>query len=146
MPRLIKPIDYRGAVLNVEVGVTSLQRKTRERTGLPRVNPSIVPALLDTGASTSAIDPDLAIVLQLRPASTSRVHTPTSGDFGELRAVYQIHFSFVGPEPLVVSDSLFVVGCDRLTPNGYFMLIGRDILDRCQFLYDGPKGEFTLTY
>ena len=146
MPRLLRPIDYRGAVLNVEVGITPLQRKTRKRTGLPRVNPSIVPALLDTGANVSAIDPSLVILLQLRPASMSQVHTPTSGVFGELRAFYQIHLGFVEPESVVIADSLFVVSCDRLTPNGYFMLIGRDILDRCEFLYDGPRGEFSLTY
>jgi hypothetical protein len=146
MPRLIRPIDYRGAVVNIEAGITRLQSKTRKRLGLPRVNPSIVPALLDTGANTSAIDPDLAIILQLRPASTTRVHTPTSGELGEDRSLYQIRLSFVEPEDILISDSMFVVGCDRLTPNGYFMLLGRDILDGCEFLYDGPRGEFSLTY
>ena len=29
---------------------------------------------------------------------------------------------------------------------GYQILIGRDILARCQFLYDGPANTFSLTY
>ena len=29
---------------------------------------------------------------------------------------------------------------------GYQALVGRDVLGRCRFLYDGPSGRFKLTY
>ena len=29
---------------------------------------------------------------------------------------------------------------------GYQILIGRDLLDRCDFLYSGRRGRFTLAY
>ena len=34
----------------------------------------------------------------------------------------------------------------KLGSPGYQVLIGRDILARCQFLYDGPASTFSLTY
>ena len=146
MARLLKPIDYRGAVINVEVGPTRLQVETRRKRGQSRVNPSIIQGLLDTGASVSAIDPFVVLALQLTPVGMADVHSPTSGDDLEGRLLYRLRLGHIEPEVGGVFDALTVVGCDPLAANGYLMLIGRDVLDRCEFLYDGPKGEFTLTF
>jgi hypothetical protein len=34
----------------------------------------------------------------------------------------------------------------ELASQGFFVLIGRDILDSCVLTYDGPRSRFTLEY
>jgi hypothetical protein len=34
----------------------------------------------------------------------------------------------------------------RVSQTGTEVLIGTDVLEKCQFLYDGPADSFSLTY
>ena len=47
--------------------------------------------------------------------------------------------------PLVFA-TIPVVCCELLTSQGFHALIGRDILDRCLFVYNGSVKLFTLAY
>ncbi len=46
-------------------------------------------------------------------------------------------------EPL--SKAIEVVECE-LASQGFFALIGRNFLEACQFIYDGPSKSFALQY
>jgi hypothetical protein len=55
-----------------------------------------------------------------------------------------VHPSGNARDNLVIRDlSVFEVS---LTPLGYQVIIGRDVLAKCRFLYDGPGDEFELAY
>jgi hypothetical protein len=42
-------------------------------------------------------------------------------------------------------NALPVLGSD-LKPHGFEVLIGRDLLRECLFIYDGTAGQFTLAF
>lgn len=75
-------------------------------------------------------------------------NVPTSGGLS-IGWQYRINLTVRQPEgssvPNLVVYDLLVLGLALGTPS-YQVLIGRDVLDRCQFLYDGPKQEFSLGY
>lgn len=47
--------------------------------------------------------------------------------------------------PLIVA-TLPVISAELLVVQGFHALIGRDILDRCLFVYNGTTQLFTLAY
>lgn len=145
MARLIRPIDDRGPVVALRIGLTRPQAAERRRRGLAALSSLDVPALIDTGASTTAIDPYIVQALELISVARSTIHTP-SGVSAEEYELYRVQLKFAEPEIPDFAAGLRVVGCSRLSANGYLMLLGRDVLDRGVFTYDGPAGTFTLDY
>jgi len=93
-------------------------------------------ALIDTGASVSAIDLSVISRLQLNPIGVVSVGTaggPTR------RNLYPARFIL----PRLVIDLEAVIGAD-LSPFNIIALIGRDILSRFIMIYNGPAGRITL--
>lgn len=50
-----------------------------------------------------------------------------------------------GGSPLIF-QTIPVIAADLLEAQGFHALIGRDILSRCLFSYNGEVGIFTLAY
>lgn len=128
-----------GPLVSVEIGYDP---DFRPNAGLlPAIPAMRYNALLDTGASATGIDVELADYLNL----------PVIGESGELagalgvgqsqeyRAVIQI------PELNVVFNGP-VIGV-RLSAGRqpYDAIIGRDFLRRLRLVYDGPSGEVTIS-
>jgi len=94
------------------------------------------PALVDTGASISAID--LSIIQRLNLHSIGVATIGTAGRPSR-RNLYPARFTL----PFFVADLGRVIGAD-LIPFQITAIIGRDILSRIILIYQGPANRFTL--
>lgn len=95
-------------------------------------------ALIDTGASLTVINPELAQSCKL--AQTGFTKVSSAGRIDDY-PTYAARIQFIGTT-LRGFEVIPVVGC-RLPQQAISCLIGRDILRRWKFTYDGRSGEFT---
>lgn len=106
---------------------------------LPQPHP--VTAIVDTGAQTTVLNPDVVARLQLKPVGVAYVNTPTTTVPVQCRR-YHVNIYF--------SDDFVVENVFALeAPMGgqpYQCLIGRDVLHLGKLHYDGPANEFTLQF
>ena len=97
-------------------------------------------AIIDTGASVTCIDEELAtkmglpVIDQLAMASASHDKT--------MQNVYPVTLELQGL-PMGV-DAPRAVGA-ALKAQGIVALIGRDVLQHCTLYYNGPAGQITLS-
>jgi hypothetical protein len=144
MPALSGRIDDQGPILYVLVMQSPQRVEALKKAGRPFAAPVSARSIIDTGAAGSALDRTLIAALGLEHRGVASIHTPSTGSAYVQRD--QFDASLVlgegRPDPLVLT--LPVIECD-FAGAGFPALIGRDVLARCQLLYDGPAGAFTLT-
>jgi predicted aspartyl protease len=110
-------------------------------------SPIPIYALVDTGASCTCVDPTVLDGLALTPTGSVSVNTPSTGTTPH--ESYQYDVALVIPAPNgtpLVFQTIPVVAASLLAAQGFHALIGRDILSRCFFAYNGELGFFTLAY
>lgn len=104
-------------------------------------------ALIDTGAETSALD--TSVVAKLRAVGAKYItvtpsNAPALGGWG-LAPVLLVRLALTPPQgPPLVERNVLVqeLPIGRL---GYDVLVGRDVLRRCDFHYLGRTTRFELT-
>lgn len=87
-----------------------------------------------------------------RPRVRVRQHNVPGGTAAGVvqQNIYPLHFTFpgLGPKPLEV-ESQRTVGVNLSAVgggHGFIVLVGRDLLANCVFIYNGPQGMFTLAW
>lgn len=137
-------LAFRGPTVLVDIGFDpaffgSTLPSASGATAAPVAIPSVqVPALIDTGASESCIDEELAQLLQLPLINT----TVQSGIGGSIRLnMYLAHIVIPG----VVTEYGQFTGV-HLQAGGQFhrALLGRRLLDDVLLVYDGRTGTVSL--
>ena len=109
--------------------------------GIELSPPQPVTALIDTGAHTTVLTPDLVRRLKIQPVGKAPISTPSTTS-SILCDRYHVNLYF---EEDFVVENIFAIEA----PMGgvpYQCLIGRDILRFASLLYVGPANEFTLTF
>jgi hypothetical protein len=81
----------------------------------------------------------------LDPRGIVRIHTPSTGTNYEERNQYDASLVIGEGYPTPLTLTLPVLGCD-FASEGFLALIGRDVLDRCFLMYDGPEKTYTLFF
>jgi hypothetical protein len=148
VPRLSGLLQPEGALVAVEVGLS--QTEVRRLRSAFRPIPAAVAlhALLDTGAECSCVDPRAVATLALPFANVGLANIPALGGLAPITQ-YEACLTIVHPSGdsrlNLVVDGLFLAEVP-LAALGYEVLIGRDVLARCRFMYDGPGGRFLLRY
>lgn len=100
-----------------------------------------VRALIDTGASLTVINPQIAATCKLKQTGHQKINA-VGGEAGEFPE-YACAISF--PETELPSlDTARVVACPIIRQPFFSCLIGRDILRKWLFLYDGRSGEVEI--
>lgn len=116
-----------------------------KRAGRPFSPPEQILALLDTGAHSTCLDRQIIARLGLAQSGVTAVHTPSTGSNYETRGTYDTTLALGDPQAQGLLVTLPVVESD-FASEGFFALIGRDILRRCVFTYDGPADAFSLAF
>jgi hypothetical protein len=104
-------------------------------------------AIVDTGASISAVDATVIARLGVQPVGTANVGT--AGGI-QTQSTYPARLSFPGTNlPSMEFNSLLGanLGGQVITgpmPGNLIVLLGRDVLEHFVFIYNGPNGMFTL--
>jgi hypothetical protein len=148
MPVTRVPIGSDGPVVDLVfwIGRAAAHALTAQGYAVP--TPPTIRALIDTGASRTAIHPAALGLIHSPPAGTAKVRRP--GSKGAFRVVdlHDVRLAFAGvptPSSGAAWAEIEAVAVMPADP-GILALIGRDMLAHCQFLYDGWKGELLLVY
>ena len=132
-----KHLVYFGPTLKVDIGFDPTYTPDSGR--LAKVSVTGVDALLDTGASESCIDTDLATQLNLPVVG----HQTLRGAHGAKKV--KVHLAhIVVPSLEIVIHGKFA-GVDLIAGGQrHHALIGRTFLQRLTMVYDGATGKVTL--
>jgi hypothetical protein len=103
-----------------------------------------VRGVIDTGTDITGVVANLLAQLGLAPGDPVSTHTAGGSVWTNL---YEISLSVPGPTPsaglLVVRSDLLVMELAAGLPD-VDLLLGRDVLDECLFVYDGQGKSFLL--
>lgn len=148
MPHFTLQTSPQGAVIDAWIAVSAARHAALTEAALPIPNPIQIRALIDTGATSTCIDPSVLQTLNLTPTGSTTVETPSTGGIPVSADQYDIGLIVPAGDkqrPLMVPN--LPVICMTLFPSmGYHALIGRDVLAQCVFSYNGSMETFMLAY
>ncbi len=138
--------------MDVFISVSEARQRTLEEAGTPVPAWQRIRALIDTGATITCIDPVVLIdALSLTPTGNTVIFTPSTSNQPVSKDLYDVGL-WVPPgregerEFWLIVRNMAVICTDLLQAMGYHALIGRDVLEKCLFFYDGASQRFTLAY
>ena len=146
MPHLTLQVSPqgRGPLIDVQIGVSAPRRLALTAAKQPVPAPIIVRALIDTGASLSAIDPFHLSALGVAPSGNAAVQTPSTGDTPHNCNTFDVAVLLPHQGIVRTWDPVAVIGVP-LRQQGIDMLFGRDLLWNCLLVYDGGANIFQLS-
>jgi len=145
VPLIEFPVLRTGVHVEVEIWLSAPKREALFRKGQQLPPPQRLLLVLDTGADTTMInDRVLTGSLGLDVRSQTRMETASNVGVAEICDTYDVELTLapnaVNPWKI---QPLEVLG--KHLPNMDGML-GRDVLNRAVFEYDGPRRTVRLTY
>jgi hypothetical protein len=134
-----------GPHLAVEIHIPNALAAAMAAANQPIPAPIVGVALIDTGASRSAVNAATAILLGVQQVGVGTGYT-AGGPVQQ--SLYPVRFAFPGIGLDVQFNAATGVDLTGQTCAGQPMLalIGRDVLANCVFIYNGPAGTFTLSW
>jgi hypothetical protein len=136
-------LQHAGPILQVTVSPTKQHIDALISQG--QTPPEAIPgyAIIDTGASMTAVDEDVCRRLGLQPTGSQKTAHAGGPD---IRACYPIQVSFPGtPLPSFSTPRAMSVNL-QFGKTPYILLFGRDLLARIKFVYNGPAGRIGLAF
>lgn len=146
MGRLSRRLTDRGPHAPAIVMASRQRVEALKAAGLPPPIPANITALIDTGASCSAIDSQLVARLNLQYNGLVHVHTPSTGEDHQALEQYDAALVFVDPDSGEHFYITLAVISTELHHQGFDALIGWDVLSRCDLHVYGPDGTFELNW
>jgi predicted aspartyl protease len=98
-------------------------------------------AIIDTGAHTTVLSPELVARLHIQPVGTAPICTPSTTS---ALMCNRYHVNVYFAEDFVVENVFAIEAPMGGVP--YQCLIGRDILRLATFVYNGRENRFELTF
>lgn len=148
MPIVTAAITALGAILDVHVHISVPLLGQLNALGRTIPPPILVRGLIDTGASGTCLDPSVVAKLGLLPTGSIPVHTASTAGKPQVRYQYDVSLWLPiqrSAKPHNIRMTLPVIETD-LSNQGIELLLGRNILDGCLFVYDGAAGSTTLAF
>jgi hypothetical protein len=150
MPTIPGQLDQHGrALVNVRLQVPAPRALSLQAAGLQVPGPLTSPGLIDTGAGISCIAPLVRQALNLTPFGLRTIVTPSSGPNPPPARLYKVDLTslhLTGNPVFHLTLAQVSTAQEDLAPLGIQVLIGRDVLSLCRFVYDGQGGTFELHY
>ena len=147
-----------GAIFDAYLGVSRARQDALKAASQPVPNTIKVRALLDTGASCTCVHPSFPAALGLTPSGNAELYTVSTGDDPEEFDEYDVSLLVINPTATVAPvihafhamplyfSTIKMVGTKALEKLGCDVLVGRDILESCMFVYDGKNSTLLLAY
>ncbi len=135
-------LAMRGPVVQVSIRVPPEIAERLTNTAQPVPAPIGGFALIDSGAATSCIDNEAARSLGLPVVNVISMASATHANVAT--NVYPINFDILGGAQITV-NSPRTAGA-TLANQGLVLLIGRDLMSRGFFSYNGLAGQFTICF
>ncbi len=149
MPTIAGVVDHDGALVSVEVGLASAAISAI-RAQLKPAPPAIQKrAIIDSGAEITTLDTALIKQMQQQLGLKYQTVTPSVAPalgFSGLAVVYPVSFVVIHSGGHHLVKRTLLVQELPISVLGYDVLIGRDLLASCRFVYDGRIGQFELSY
>jgi hypothetical protein len=146
MPRIQGRIDPDGAVINVKVEVGAADAADLRSRNMPIPPPFPTTALIDTGASRTALHPIIVQQLGLVPRGFTRAGMPgPTGHASQNVRLFDARIALDSPQfthPPIPVEAAEVVPATQTV----LILIGRDILEQCTLYFDGQNRAFSLWF
>lgn len=137
-PPFPEGLGVNGPRMSVQLEVSTALAKYLGAQNKPVPPPVAGQALIDTGATASAIDKAAVAKLGLKPIGL--ITLGTAGGPSR-QPLYPLKVVLIPVGMAFEFES--VTGCD-LTGTGLLMLIGRDVLSRGLLVYEGTSGSYTF--
>jgi hypothetical protein len=147
MPHFLIQTRLHSPIVQAAIMVSHSRRQALEEAALPIPEPQRILALLDTGASISAVEPGILEALGLSATGKADIHTPSTQGVPVLTDTYDVCigiFAARSSDLPFVSDTIQVTA--SILPGGVQALIGTDILKSCILTYNGSDECFTLAW
>jgi len=132
-------LQYVGPILEIQLAISKDLATVLTSKGTPIPNPIKAIAMIDTGATSSVINPDIVKALGISPTGTTKINTPS--DCGV--DCNQYNLSFVFPNGVILESSDVVEA--PLTGQPIQCLLGRDLLRHGVLIYNGYMQQITLS-
>jgi hypothetical protein len=132
-------LEDEGPILKIRVGPPRHMEEELRRTGHPLHGPLEVEALVDTGSGRSIIQRELPRSLALAPVGSVQIDTPSTADLPAFEYWVRLWFDSAASVEVKVLQAPLPVARIRA-------LLGRDVLAQGRLVYDGVRGEFSLTF
>lgn len=148
MPIVTLPFGQAGPLVQVSVNLSGPHRDALTAAGQPVPTAVTGTFLIDTGASGTCVDPGLVATLGLTPSGAVMIQTPSTAGAPHPCAQYDIMLYILPGRPGEIGyfvDALAVIETS-LRPQGIDGLLGRDVLQNCVLITNGPAGILTLAH
>jgi hypothetical protein len=138
MPRVQSRIDFDGAITTVQVELGAVEEASLRVAGQPVPSPFPTTALIDIGASHTAVHPMILHHLGVIQSGAALVRVP--GRVHASLPLYRVRITLGTHRPA------FAVQVAKIVPATHTVavLIGRDILRNATLLFDGENQAFSL--
>ncbi len=144
MPHLTWPLQPHGPIVKLFVTISTAHAKVLRKKGQPVPQGVTLPALIDTGATSTMIDEVAIGTLGLDPKDVVGVHTTSTGDTAIKCYQYDAYLAVTDVATFNIGDLPILT--TNFSKHGIRALVGRDVLSRCLLVYDGSNKTFTLAY
>lgn len=148
MPSITGVIDDHGAVISVLVSVPTIRRELLQRLGMAVPSTVAVRAQIDTGSHVTGFSRQVFTALGLTPFGRTPLRTPsTRPDEPFYADQYEVALSFVSGVDQYPFPTVRAIASDDFQQGEEVeAIIGRDILNRCNFQYLGTARRFDLFF
>ena len=141
-----KSLAIDGPIMQIQVEIPPVLAESLQKSSTPIPNPVEGFALIDTGASITAIDDVIFGQLGINPNGVARVGTAGGP---QQQSTYPVRLTFPGTGIPGVNHGK-ALGCNLtgqivLGKRRLIALIGRDILQRFILIYNGSAGMFSMS-
>lgn len=147
MPHFTLTYGPIGPLIHAYIGASAPRLGALKKAGIALPPPVVVKALVDTGASHTAVDPTVLQALGLNPRRIAHTITPSTGATPHKCQTYDVSIHVpLGTATALFSKMAWEVTALDLKHQGFEVLLGRDVLSEGLLVYDGKAGTFSMAF